>query len=271
MAQLPMRSVREVLLQTVQDQDAKKHGGSLQQISLLQEVSRILIRGESDPDMEEAILTEWYELFRTGVLAWGFNLSNPSPPFFHVTRRGHDAIRNVSRDPSNPAGYLRHLENAGPLNPIAQSYVSEALECYVAGLFKAAAVMVGTAAESLILELRDDVVEKLGQAGARVSSELGSWKIKNFTDALARMFERIDRKTHVGLRDKFDAHWGALTHEIRKTRNDAGHPTSIEPVTLESVHASLLLLPILVSLCDELRQWVESTDWARQAGNIATS
>ena len=76
---------------------------------------------------------------------------------------------------------------------------------------------------------------------------------------LARMFERIDGKTHRELRDKFDAHWGALTHEIRTTRNDAGHPTSIDPVTPESVHASLLLFPILVTLCDDLMSWSADT------------
>jgi hypothetical protein len=69
------------------------------------------------------------------------------------------------------------------------------------------------------------------------------------------VFERIDKKTHRELRAKFDAHWGALTHEIRTTRNDAGHPTSVDPVTPDSVHASLLLFPVLVALCDDLIRW----------------
>jgi hypothetical protein len=47
-----------------------------------------------------------------------------------------------------------------------------------------------------------------------------------------------------------------LTHEIRTTRNEAGHPTSIDPVTPESVHASLLLFPVLASLAGEFLKWV---------------
>lgn len=32
---------------------------------------------------EQDILTEWQNLFREGNLAWGYNLDNPSAPFFH--------------------------------------------------------------------------------------------------------------------------------------------------------------------------------------------
>jgi hypothetical protein len=64
---------------------------------------------------------------------------------------------------------MRHLEGLStskseidlPLNAVAKSYIIEALECYVAGLFKAAAVMVGCAAEALVLEVRDFVVADL--------------------------------------------------------------------------------------------------------------
>jgi hypothetical protein len=132
----------------------------------------------------------------------------------------------------------------------------EALDCYVAGLYKASAVMIGAAAEASILEIRDVVVLKFQEVEKPVPSQLNSLSIKTVTDALGRVFQGIDKKTHRELRERFDAHWGALTHEIRTTRNDAGHPTSIEPVTSESVHASLLLFPVLAGLTDDLLRWV---------------
>jgi hypothetical protein len=209
-----------------------------------------------DPELEAAILTQWNELFRTGLLSWGVDLSNPNPPFFHLTDMGRKALEHATRDPSNPAGYMRHLKTLVPvLNQIAESYVVEAIDCYVAGLFKAAAVMVGAAAEVVILELRDIVVEMFEKNGTRVPSELKSWKVKNVTDALTGVFSQIDPSQDRELRAKFDARWGALTHEIRTTRNDAGHPTSIDPVTPDSVHASLLILPILLNLSYELSHW----------------
>ena len=45
-------------------------------------------------DQEQALLTQFYELFRTGYLAWGMNLSNPDPPFFHITEQGTNALDN---------------------------------------------------------------------------------------------------------------------------------------------------------------------------------
>lgn len=258
MAQPPTRSVREVLLETVRDRHAKLNGGTLQQGEILQEVSRILIQRQRDPEMEEAILTEWYDLFRTGLLAWGFNLNNPNPPWFHITERGRGALATVARDPSNPAGYLRHIETLEvPLGSTAKSYVVEAVDCYVAGLFKAAAVMIGAAAEARILEIRDMVVATFEQ-GKQTPPPRGltDYRIKTVTDALGLVFQGIDKKTHRALREKFDAHWGGLTHEIRTTRNDAGHPASIDPVTPESVHASLLMFPVLADLTGDLLQWV---------------
>lgn len=36
----------------------------------------------------------------------------------------------------------------------------------------------------------------------------------------------------------------------------SGHPTSIEPVTPDTVHASLLVFPELAALATSLRDWV---------------
>ena len=141
-AQPPERSIREMLLNIVQEQRIQiqqQQGGTLQQTAVLDAVWR-----HHKGHDEEAILTAWQDQFRTGLLAWGYNLNNPNQPFFHLTERGRNALANVSRDPSNPAGYLRHLETLKvPMGSIAKSYVIEAVDCYVAGLFKAAAVMIG--------------------------------------------------------------------------------------------------------------------------------
>jgi len=57
------------------------------------------------------------------------------------------------------------------LNPIADSYISEALATYGAACYKATAVMVGCAAESLVLELRDAIFPEL----ARLARQLIDW------------------------------------------------------------------------------------------------
>jgi hypothetical protein len=54
------------------------------------------------------------------------------------------------------------------------------------------------------------------------------------------------------LAETFEAYWPAFTQQICVARNEAGHPTSIEPVTQDVVHASLPILPELARLACEV-------------------
>jgi hypothetical protein len=194
-------------------------------------------------------------LFRTGLIAWGFNLSNPNPPFFHLTERGRNVLKNVTRDPSNPAGYLRHLTSVAQLAPVAMSYLTEGLDCYVAGLHKAAAVMVGGAAESLILDLRDLLIRKLAPLQKSIPKGMEDWKIRTVSEALQHFFQMHAPKFRRELREPFEAYWSGFAQQIRATRNEAGHPASVDPVSPDTVHAALLIFPELARLADSLTRW----------------
>jgi len=258
MAQPPRPTIREVLLQTIasnEPQGPHDHRPNLQQVSVLETAARALGITQN-PDLEQALLTQWHDLFRTGLLAWGLNLSNPNPPFFHLTGRGRRALSNATRDPSNPAGYLRHLSSIAALAPIAMSYLTEGLDCYVDGLFKASAVMVGCAAESVILDLRDLTVQKLTALNRTVPASLNDWRIKTVSDSLRSFFEGHSRTFNRELREPFEAYWAAFAQQIRASRNDAGHPVSVDPVTPDTVHASLLIFPELARLANRLSDWV---------------
>ena len=256
----PLRhSIREALLAEIEAEVARitapSRSGTLQQTSILNAVARKL-GVTQDPDVEQAILTQWDDLFRTGLLSWGLNLSNPNPPFFHLTEPGRRALQKLTRDPSNPAGYLRHLASVAILEPIPLSYLTEGLECYVAGFFRAAAVMVGVAAECTVLDLRDRVVEKLEKLGKPIPRNLEDWRIKTVSDTLHSFFETNGAQFERELQEWFDAYWSAFTQQIRAARNDAGHPASIDPVTADTVHASLLIFPELAKLASKLTDWV---------------
>src|ERR1700689_1401705 len=102
MAQRIQPTIREVLLTEIKNEDPQGRPmfPSLQQGQILNAVGRQL-GASQDQSLEEAILTQWHDLFRTGLLAWGLNLSNPDPPFFHLTQRGRQALASLARDPSN--------------------------------------------------------------------------------------------------------------------------------------------------------------------------
>jgi hypothetical protein len=65
-------SIREVLLEEIQAQQPKSQiDAPLSQTSVLNAAARRFGSGN-----DEAILTQWDELFRTGLLAWGLNIGS---------------------------------------------------------------------------------------------------------------------------------------------------------------------------------------------------
>ena len=142
------QDIRSILLEIVAEQDEyirqDPTRGSLQQGTILQEVER-RVGWSRSRNGQEAILTYWYDLFRTGILSWGYNLSNPNPPFCHLTSHGRKVLSNISRHPSNPDGYISFLTKNANLDSIALSYIEEALKTYNSDCMKAEYVMVGEA------------------------------------------------------------------------------------------------------------------------------
>ena len=245
--------IRKILLEAVNEK-SNLGPGRFQQLSVLQEAStRLNLKGI---DQEQALLTYWYDLFRTGYLAWGYNLSNPDPPFCHLTDQGRRILENLSRDPANSDGYLAHISKLGTLNSVAESYLFEALKTYNSDCFKATAVMVGAATESIILELRDTLVSKMQTIKKTPQKDLQGWRIKRVLDALKKELESHKSDMSNKFAEVVDSYWPAFTQQVRTVRNEAGHPKSIEPVTLETVHASLLIFPEIFKLTVELNAWI---------------
>lgn len=248
--------IRETLLQVVHDlQPRGPLDGSLQQSTVLNEVAKRL-NVLHNAELELAVLSLWADLFRTGYLAWGFNLSNPNPPFFHITGRGRNALERLSRDPGNPEGYMAHLKSIASLNMVAESYLIEGVACFVGGLHKAAAVMLGAAAESTILEIRDVLQVRMVAVGAAVPKGLNDWRVKTVSDAIGDVLSaRLAQLPH-DIRTEYEAFWPAFIQQVRATRNDAGHPSSVDPVSPDGVHAAFLVFPELARTATKLRNWI---------------
>ena len=247
------QAFRGVLLEICAEYQGQGPGYFQSRPVLNEALKRLELRGD---EQEQALLTAWYDLFRVGVLAWGHNLSNADPPFIHLTEAGRRSLENLSRDPYNPDGYMAVVRPHLSIGSVAESYIEEAVGTFAGGYMKATAVMIGAASESLILNLRDTLVQKLDALGESVPGGLKDWRVKTIRDALSDFLgsrkKQMDRK----LSERFSAYWVAMTDQVRLARNDAGHPASVDPVTQETVHASLLLFPELAALTKDLTTWV---------------
>lgn len=247
--------LRRALLQVV----AERAGSpNLQPASVVNAVAQRVKLGHGI-DAEQALLTFWSDLFRSGYIAWGYNLDNANPPFCHITERGRRVLANVSRDPANPAGYIAHLKKGASLNPIAESYLVEALETFNGGHFKSAAVMIGAASESLVLHLRDALVNRISELNQPAQSKLSDWRIKTVLSAIEDSLTAKKKDMPVKLFEAFESYWPAFTQQIRAVRNDSGHPTSVAPIDEPTVHASLLIFPELARIAADLQAWLKTS------------
>jgi hypothetical protein len=195
--------IHQVLLEVVVEL-SKINNSYMQSGAILQKTAERL-GIHHNPTYEQALLTLFYDLFRNGHLAWGFNLANVDPPWCHVTEQGRETLRHLSRDPANPDGYRAHLSSHGILDPIANSYLEEALKTYNTGCFKSTAIMLGTASESVILELRNVLVKRITDIGRAPAKKLSHWQIKTVLDALKADIEPQKESMSKPLKEAFEA------------------------------------------------------------------
>jgi hypothetical protein len=118
--------------------------------------------------------------------------------------------------------------------------------------------MVGAAAESVVLGVRDGLAAKLQSPSQLIPAGLSDWRIKRVLAAVEQALVAKGAIMPTALFERLEANWPAFTHQIRTARNDAGHPVGIEPVTADEVHASLLIFPQLAALAGQLTGWIAS-------------
>lgn len=254
-----LHELREMILQIADAQRPRTPmDASLFAGTVLQEV-RQRLGAAAGLDVQRATLAAFHDLMRSGHFAWGNDFNNPDPPRFHITERGNAVLERLTRDPGNPQGYLRYLYSVAQLDDVARAYLEEGVDCYVDGLSKAAAVMLGAAAERMVLEIRDVTAARLGALGQAVPAALNDWRVKTVLDGLAALLTAKRGAMPRDLRDEFDAYFHSISQTIRAARNDAGHPTSVAPVTEESVHASFLLFPTLAGHFTRLSGWITAS------------
>lgn len=257
MPEMDPEIIRATMLQSLKEIAANRSAHSVNAQEVLKAAATKLNIYAGHPS-ERVFVTVWHDFYREGLISWGNSLQTLDLPFFHLSERGRKTLENVSRDPANPEGYWAYLCSQLNLNAVAQSYLKEALNTYNSNCFKATAVMVGAASESIALELRDALVAKLTGLGKTPPPQMEGWRIKVVLDSLKTELDLHKRKMPRSLMESYEANWTAFTWQIRTVRNEAGHPSSVDPVTAETVHASLLIFPSLAKLTYDLIEWVSN-------------
>jgi hypothetical protein len=61
--------------------------GFAQENVVLREAFKQIGLRREDLAQQQKLLTIWHDLFRDGTFSWGFDIDNPSSPFFHIADR----------------------------------------------------------------------------------------------------------------------------------------------------------------------------------------
>lgn len=188
-----------------------------------------------------------------GILIPGLNDANQGWPFLRLTEYGRRCIEEDRILPHDPDGYLREFVKVVPnADSVVVDYLTEALQCYVHGLYRAAAVMLGGASEKAVLNLIDSCGDSIHNTSARERFKSDVEKAQS----IFRKYHVFDKRFSVTksrvpklLTENLSSQLAGVFDLIRASRNDAGHPASGVSANLDTVYSHLrLFLPY----CDRI-------------------
>lgn len=195
---------------------------------------------------ESALIHEViWSLIVQGILVPGLNDDNKEWPFIRLTDYGRRCIEKEAVLPHDPDQYLDDFcHNVTNADPVIVQYLTEALQCFLRDLQRAAAVMLGAASEKAILLLIDSYVNAIADPSRKAQTENHVAKAnsiyrkfdvfeKGFPTAKGNMPRTLIDNTDSLLRGVFDL--------IRNSRNEAGHPASGEIISRDTNYSHLRL------------------------------
>ncbi len=187
--------------------------------------------------------------------SYGSNL-----PWIQVTEWGRTCLKTGEYLPYDTGLFLSRLRNQIPaLDSSVELYLKEALNSYRAGSYLAAAVMTGVASERVLILLRDAIHAAISQEdGKRKFVERTENQIaKRIYEAVAGKIETVREQLPPPLQDSIGTELDGIFTEIRRTRNDAGHPTG-RVIERGEAYALLQLFPVYAKSAYALLDWLKT-------------
>ena len=191
-----------------------------------------------------------------GVHAPGRSMQHPNLPYLRVTEYGQKCFDAGELTAHDPDDYLRRLKTACPtMDEITLLYTGEALDTFRVGKHLASAVMIGVAAENMLLRLVAAVQVALNtpQRQAQFEKNTKTKSAKTQHDEALKMLGSAPLPPELGY--VLTQHIEGIYDLIRRTRNGAGHPTG-KRLERDETHALLLLFPTYCKTVHDLIDWL---------------
>ena len=191
---------------------------------------------------EEMVREVFWELFRLGYITLGLDSSNPSWPWFKLSRFGQSLLS--SRSPwrfHDSSSYLNLIKNEVPnIQDISINYLQEAIDCFYSGSYLASTVMLGVAAEAEFLELLNVASNNIF-IGTHFKKSCQTINILKKIEYFLPALDMIKKDLLYKASEDFNQNFLAIQSVLRIARNEAGHPTGSTPPNRESLYVHLQL------------------------------
>ena len=155
---------------------------------------------------------------------------------------------------------MRRLKAACPsIDDVTLLYTGEALDTFRTGNHLATAVMIGVAAENMLLRLVGSVRAALNtpQRQAKFEKDTKGQPAKTQHDQVLARLRSPATSLPPEIKSVLTQHIDGIYDLIRRTRNEAGHPTGKRMERFET-HALLLLFPTYCKTVHQVMAWLST-------------
>jgi len=182
-------------------------------------------------DIDKVKVIMW-QLIILGVLVpGGQGYADNSWPHFSITEYGKTYLETEGSAPYDPDGYLSDVKNDSPnVDDIVLLYLTEGLQCFMKSNYIASVVMVGVAAEKVVLNLIDVLASTMSN-GSKVTTfrrKPQNAMIKKQFEELTKQLYPLKNQLPTELSRDLETYMDGIFNIVRSYRNEAGHPTGID-------------------------------------------
>jgi hypothetical protein len=203
--------------------------------------------GRSQEQLAFYVLQVFWQLVNEGILAPGNGGQSPNLPWFHITEYGKTVIKTGLSNPHDATGYLERIRT-NTTNPDAtvMAYLSESLNSLRHGTAVASTVMLGIAAERVLVLVGESLENALSDPSEKsdLSRILRRYQMKPKLDWIHGKIQQIQDKRVSGFPDNATLMVTAIYDLIRCQRNELGHPRDTPPnISKEDAFVNLQIFP----------------------------
>jgi len=213
--------------------------------------------------ISDAVRGVIWELIIQGIVIPGTGIGSgagsPELPFFQVTEWGKKCLESGEFTPYDTGKYIERLKAKVPyVGSTALLYLTESLSCFRGASYLGSAIMLGVAAETVLLSLRDAIHAALDTQAKKdkFTADTSGRPAKRIYDEVRKRLDPLIRKISGDLsKEDITAEIAGIFDLIRKTRNEVGHPTG-RKIEREEAFALLQLFPSYCNISYEVIRWL---------------